>query len=243
VKRVSLELGGKSAAIVLDDADLSRTAQGLRFASFLNSGQACAAQTRVLAPRRRYAEVVDALAAMVDDLVVGPPEDEATEVGPLVSRRQQQRVADYIEVGLAEGARAVVGGTGMPAGLDQGWFVRPTLFVDVDNAMRVAREEIFGPVVVVIPYDDDDEAIALANDSDFGLAGSVWTADRDRGLAVAGRVRTGTTGVNHYGADFGSPFGGFKASGIGREYGPEGLDEFVELQSISLLPRARPRPA
>jgi betaine-aldehyde dehydrogenase len=234
--RVSLELGGKSAAIILDDADLATTVKGLRFASFLNSGQACAAQTRVLAPRSRYGEVVDALAAMVDDLVVGDPFDETTEIGPMVARRQQERVAGYIEIGEGEGARVAAGGTGMPEGLDRGWFVRPTLFADADNSMRIAREEIFGPVLTVIGYDGEDEAVRLADDSEFGLAGSVWTTDLERGAEVAGRVRTGTTGVNHYGADFTSPFGGFKASGIGREYGPEGLDEYVELQSVSLLP-------
>jgi len=236
LKRVSLELGGKSAAIVLDDADAGKTAEGLRFASFMNTGQACAAQTRILAPRHRLGEVVDAVAAMADDLVIGDPRDAATEIGPLVARRQQERVTGYIELGVAEGARVVTGGPGLPDEVDRGWYVRPTVFTDVDNAMRIAREEIFGPVLCVIPYDDEDDAVALANDSEFGLAGSVWTSDPERGLAVAGRVRTGTTGVNHYAADFGSPFGGFKASGIGREYGPEGLDEYVELQAISLLP-------
>jgi betaine-aldehyde dehydrogenase len=234
--RVSLELGGKSAAIVLEDADLDTTVKGLRFASFMNSGQACAAQTRVLAPRSRYGEIVDALAAMVDDLVVGDPFDPATEIGPLVARRQQERVAGYIDIGVGEGARLAAGGPGRPDGVDRGWFVRPTLFVDADNTMRIAREEIFGPVLTVIPYGSEDEAVRLADDSDFGLGGSVWTSDVAHGAEVAGRVRTGTTGVNHYGADFASPFGGFKASGIGREYGPEGLDEYVELQSVSLLP-------
>jgi aldehyde dehydrogenase (NAD+) len=234
--RVSLELGGKSAAIVLDDADPGKTAEGLRFASFMNTGQACAAQTRVLAPRRRLGAVVDAVAAMAGDLVIGDPRDATTEIGPLVARRQQQRVTDYIDLGIAEGARLVTGGPGLPDEVERGWYVRPTVFADVDNGMRIAREEIFGPVLCVIPYDDEDDAVALANDSEFGLAGSVWTSDPERGLAVAGRVRTGTSGVNHYAADFGSPFGGFEASGLGREYGPEGLDEFVELQAISLLP-------
>jgi betaine-aldehyde dehydrogenase len=236
LKRVSLELGGKSAAIVLDDADLDRTVDGLRFASFMNTGQACAAQTRVLAPRSRYAEVVEAFAAMTADLVVGDPHDEATEIGPLVAARQQQRVLDYIELGRAEGARAVVGGPGRPDGIDRGWYVRPTVFADVHNGMRIAREEIFGPVITVIPYDGDDDAVAIANDSPFGLGGSVWTADSERGFLRAEQVRTDTIGVNHYGPDFGAPFGGFKDSGIGREYGPEGLDEYTELQSVGLLP-------
>jgi betaine-aldehyde dehydrogenase len=201
----------------------------------MSTGQACAAQTRVLAPRSRYEEVVDALATMVADLAVGDPRDEATEIGPLVAARQRDRVLDYIALGEAEGARTVAGGIGRPPGVDHGWYVRPTVFAAVDNRMRIAREQIFGPVLTVIAYDGDDEAVDLANDSDYGLAGSVWTADRERGVTVAGRVRTGTTAVNHYAADFGSPFGGFKDSGLGREYGPEGLDEYVEFQSVSVL--------
>jgi betaine-aldehyde dehydrogenase len=236
IKRCSLELGGKSAAIVLDDADLDATVAGLRQSSFRNSGQACAAQTRILAPRSRYREVVDALVAMVDDLAVGDPSDPTSEIGPLVSQRQQERVRGYIDLGLEEGARPVAGGPGRPEGLDQGWFVQPTLFVDVDNAMRIAQEEIFGPVISVIGYDGEDDALRIANESQFGLAGSVWTTDHDHGVEVAGRVRTGTIGVNHYRADYGAPFGGLKSSGIGREYGPEGFDEYVELQTIGLLP-------
>ncbi|HEY3140653.1 MAG TPA: aldehyde dehydrogenase [Acidimicrobiales bacterium] len=235
LKRVSLELGGKSAAILLDDADIDRTVQGLRFASFMNTGQACAAQTRILAPARHYDEVVEALAAMASSLAIGDPFEEATEIGPLVSPRQQARVSNYIGLGQADGAKAVVGGLGPPPGVERGWYVRPTVFAEVDNGMSIAQEEIFGPVICVIRYRDDAEAIAIANDSPFGLGGSVWTADTERGMAVANRIRTGTVGINHYGPDFGSPFGGFKASGIGREYGPEGLDEFVELQSVGLL--------
>jgi len=232
LRRVSLELGGKSAAIVLDDADIARTATGLRFASFMNSGQACAAQTRVLAPRSRFDEVVDAMAAVADDLVVGDPSDETTEIGPMVSRRQQERVAGYIDIGRDEGARIAAGGPGRPDGTERGWYVRPTIFAG-DNSMRVAREEIFGPVVVVIPYDDERDAIRLANDSDFGLGGSVWTGDKAHGLEVAKRIRTGTVGINKYGPDLVGPFGGYKASGIGREYGVEGLVEFTEVKNIA----------
>jgi len=232
LKRVSLELGGKSAAIVLDDADLDLTMKGLRFVSFVNNGQACAAQTRVLASRARYDDVVDALATTTRDMPVGDPHDAATEIGPLVSERQWERVQGYIALGEEEGAKAVVGGGGRPDGLGGGWYARPTVFAGVDNTMRVAREEIFGPVVVVIPYDDVDDAVRIANDSDFGLAGSVWTADVGAGRAIARRVRAGTYGVNQYGPDPMSPFGGFKASGIGREWGEEGLADYVELKSI-----------
>lgn len=232
LKRCTLELGGKSAAIVLDDADLAATMQGLRFVSFMNNGQACIAQTRILASRKRYDEVVDALAETVRQMVVGDPSDPATDIGPLVAQRQQERVAKYIALGQEEGATVVIGGNGMPSGLEHGWYVQPTVFRGVTNEMRVAREEIFGPVVVVIPFDDVDDAVRIANDSDYGLAGSVWTADMDLGMSVARRVRTGTYGINQYTLDFRAPFGGYKASGLGREYGPEGLDHYLELKTI-----------
>lgn len=232
LRRVSLELGGKSAAIILDDADISRTAAGLRFASFMNSGQACAAQTRILAPRTRYDEVLDAMGAVAESLVVGDPADDATEIGPMVTQRQQERVSGYIDIGVGEGAKVVAGGTGRPAGTDRGWFVRPTIFAG-DNAMRIAQEEIFGPVIVVIPYTDERDAIRLANDSDFGLGGSVWTGDKAHGLEVAKRIRTGTIGINKYGPDLVGPFGGYKNSGFGREYGVEGLVEFTEVKNIA----------
>ena len=231
--RVSLELGGKSAAIVLDDADLEATSKGLRHASFMNNGQACAAQTRILAPRSRYGEVVDMVAALADRMTVGDPFDPATRIGPLVSRRQRDRVRGYIELGTGEGARLVAGGPTAPEDQPRGWFVRPTVFADVDNAMRIAREEIFGPVLVVIPYDDDADAVRVADDSPYGLAGSVWTSDGERGLAVARSVRTGSIGINGYLPDPLAPFGGFGASGIGREWGEAGLEEYVELQAVN----------
>ncbi|GAB4012960.1 aldehyde dehydrogenase [Nocardioides ultimimeridianus] len=234
LKRVSLELGGKSAAIVLDDADLTTVVEGMKFLGVMNSGQACVAQTRVLVSRERHDEVAGALADAIGAMVVGDPMDPATEIGPMVARRQQERVASYISIGEQEGAKLLTGGPGMPSGLDRGWYVRPTVFAGVDNRMRIAQEEIFGPVLSVIPYVDVADAVRIANDSDYGLAGTVWTADQDAGVDVARRVRTGTYGVNTYTMDFAAPFGGYKASGLGREFGPEGLAQYTELKSVYL---------
>jgi acyl-CoA reductase-like NAD-dependent aldehyde dehydrogenase len=235
LKPVTLELGGKSAAIVLDDADPAAVAQGVRVASLSNSGQLCNALSRVLVSAGRSAEVVDALAATMTSLQVGDPNDPATDLGPLVTRAQQQRVWRSVDEGLYHGARLVTGGTGLPEGQERGWYVKPTLFADVDNGACIAQEEIFGPVLAVIPYATEDDAIRLANDSIYGLAGAVWTADTDRGLAVAERVRTGTFGVNQgYSMDPAAPFGGVKASGYGRELGPESLDTYLDTKSISV---------
>ncbi|OHV39147.1 MULTISPECIES: aldehyde dehydrogenase [Pseudofrankia] len=235
LKRVGLELGGKSAAVVLDDADPAAMAKGVEVAGLMNSGQACVAQTRVLVPRSRYAEYVDALATMVSSLPTGDPTDPATAVGPLVAQRQQERVRGYIELGQKEGARLVAGGADLPAGVDRGWYIRPTLFADVDNSMRIAQEEIFGPVLSVIPYTDEAEAVRIADATEYGLSGSVWTADVERGLGVARRVRSGTFGVNEaYSMDPAAPFGGVKASGIGRELGKEGIEGFLDSKSISV---------
>jgi aldehyde dehydrogenase (NAD+) len=231
LRPVTLELGGKSAAIILDDADLGATMRGLRSVSFVNNGQTCYLGSRILAPRSRYAEVVDALADLVNGFSVGDPLDKTTDIGPVVSARQRDRVLDYIEAGKSSGAKLVVGG-GVPKDQPRGWFVSPTVFADVDNSDRIAQEEIFGPVLAVIPYDSDEQAIALANDSEFGLAGTVWSTDTDRATEVAREIHTGTIGVNDYQLDMGAPFGGVKASGIGRELGPEGLDEFFALKSI-----------
>ncbi|MEU8797596.1 aldehyde dehydrogenase [Spirillospora sp. NPDC048819] len=230
LKRVTLELGGKSAAIILDDADLASTIEGFKLASLMNNGEACAAQTRILASRRRYDEVADALAAMVGGLAVGDPADYGTEVGPLVAKRQQERVENYIRIGQDEGAKLITGGLNRPH--DRGWYVAPTVFGDVGNDMRIAREEIFGPVLVLIPYDDEADAIRIANDSDYGLGGSVWTADTAHGVDVARRIRTGSCGVNMYTLDPNTPFGGYKNSGLGRELGPEGLNAYLEHKSI-----------
>ena len=233
IRRVSLELGGKSAAIICEDADLQSTITGLVPAGMLINGQACAAQTRILAPRTRYQEFADALVDSVRDLTIGDPLDPSTAIGPLVAERQRARVESSIASGLMEGARIATGG-GRPAGIDRGWFVEPTVFVDVDNRMTIAQEEIFGPVLAMIPYDSVDDAIEIANDSPYGLSGSVWSADPAGALDVARQVRTGSSTVNGFMWEMNCPFGGFKASGIGREGGPEGLEAYCEYQSISL---------
>ncbi len=236
LKRCTLELGGKSAAIILDDADLAATMPQLLPNAIMNNGQACIAQTRILAPRSRYGEVVDAVVSSVAAMKVGDPMDPSTEVGPVVAERQRTRIEGYLESGREEGATVSLGG-GRPSGQEfaKGWYVEPTVFSDVDNKMRIAQEEIFGPVLVVIPYDGDDKAVEIANDSNYGLCGSVWTGDNDRGLGVARQVRTGTYMLNApVPIDFSTPFGGFKESGVGREFGPEGLEGFLEMKSIAL---------
>jgi betaine-aldehyde dehydrogenase len=241
LKRVTLELGGKSAAILLDDVDLDAAAPALVPNGIMNSGQACIAQTRILAPRARYDECVEALGAVVGAMKTGDPMDPETQVGPLVAERQRDRVEGYLKKGRDEGARVVVGG-GRPAGLARGWFVEPTLFADVDNGMTIAREEIFGPVLAVIPYDDEADALRIANDSEYGLSGTVWTSDVQHGLEVARGVRTGTYTVNGFSMAFNAPFGGFKASGLGRELGPEGLKAFLEVKTINLPPGTEVEP-
>ena len=233
LRPVSLELGGKSAAIVLDDADLAGHMEQLFGACLMNNGQTCWLNSRILAPRSRYDEVVDAFAGLAGGVTIGDALDPATQIGPMTGARQRDRVEGYIAKGRAEGARVVVGG-GRPEKLEHGYFVSPTVLADVKNSDTVAREEIFGPVLSVIPYDTDEEAIAIANDSDYGLGGSVWTSDHDRGLSIARRVQTGTIGINGYANDPTAPFGGVKASGLGRELGPEGMAHFLAVKSIYL---------
>jgi betaine-aldehyde dehydrogenase len=233
IKRASLELGGKSAAIILDDADLEQAIPALLPAAIMNNGEACVAQTRILASQDRHDEVVDRLTEAVSAWKVGDPHDDDTMVGPLVSAVQRERVEGYIATGRDQGAKLALGG-GRPAHLDRGWYVEPTVFVDVDNKMTIAQEEIFGPVLSVIPYGDEAEAIAIANDSAYGLSGSVYAADPDRAVEVARQVRAGTLTVNGFTLNMCAPFGGFKQSGLGRELGPEALDAYLEPKSINV---------
>jgi aldehyde dehydrogenase (NAD+) len=228
---VTLELGGKSAALVLDDADLTETLNGLAFLSFANAGQSCFLNSRVIVARSRYDEMVDGLVTLARGFVLGDPLDESTTMGPLITPMQRDRVAAYVDGAVSDGARLASGGR-RPSHLERGWFYEPTIAIDVDNRSTLAQEEVFGPVVAVIAADSDDDAIAMANDSDFGLGGSVWSADRVRAESVARRVHTGTIGINMWTLDPAAPFGGQKASGIGKEFGPEGLDEYVTLSSL-----------
>ena len=232
VKKVFLELGGKSANIILDDADLGSSLLSALAVCF-HSGQGCAITTRLLIPKERQAEVEAMLPGFFDFIQYGDPDSEQI-MGSLVNARQRERVLSYIEKGKAEGARLLFGG-GTPAHLDKGFYVEPTVFVDVSNDMTIAREEIFGPVLAVIAYEDEEDAIRIANDSEYGLSGSVWSADEARALRVARRIRTGTVNVNggnFYSGD--APFGGYKQSGIGRESGREGFEEYLETKTIAV---------
>jgi acyl-CoA reductase-like NAD-dependent aldehyde dehydrogenase len=233
MKRLFLELGGKSATIVLEDADLSQACV-LGIAPCMHAGQGCAIPTRMLLPRSRYAEGVAILKAMYENIVPGDPQNPGTLCGPVISEKQRARVLRYIQKGVDEGATLLVGGTNAPAGCDKGFWVKPTLFVDVDNTMTIAQEEIFGPVLVVIPYRDEEDAVQIANDSIYGLAGNVMSGSLEHALAVARRLRAGFIGVNGtaaYGAD--APFGGYKASGLGRQNGYAGFDQYTELKTVA----------
>lgn len=234
VKRVAQELGGKSANIILDDDALADSVARDVAAMVVNSGQSCNAGSRILVPAGRMAEAAEIAKETAAKIVVGSPADENTQIGPVVSQAQFDKIQRLIETGVDEGADVVVGGSGRPDGVDVGYFVKPTVFANVTNDMTIAREEIFGPVISVIDYDTEEEAVAIANDSDYGLAGTVWTADVEHGLEIAAQIRTGTYGVNWYAIDPGSPFGGYKNSGIGRENGPEGLESYLEHKSVIL---------
>ena len=231
IKKVTLELGGKSAFVVLDDAPLEKAIPGGVNNAMLNSGQTCSAWTRMVVPRARLGEVLELASAAAAKLKVGDPLDPDTKLGPLVSEPQRQRVEGYIRKGVEEGARLIAGG-GRPDGFSRGHFVEPTVFADVTSKMTIAQEEIFGPVLSILPYDTEEEAIAIANDTIYGLAGGVWSGDSDRAMRVARRMRTGQVDVN--GGRFNplAPFGGYKRSGIGREFGRYGLEEFLQIKAI-----------
>ena len=234
VTRVHQELGGKSANIILDDADLSAAIPSAVGACFLNSGQTCSALTRLLVPSSKMEEAAELAAQAAAGFTVGPADDETSKLGPLVSQMQWDRVQSYIQTGIDEGATLVTGGLGKPAGLDSGYFVQPTVFANVKNSMKIAQEEIFGPVLSIIGYEDDDDAIQIANDSDYGLSGGVWSSDNERALKVAKKLRTGEVDMNGSFLNTDAPFGGYKKSGNGRELGRFGMDEFVEAKQINL---------
>ena len=234
VTRVHQELGGKSANIVLDDADFAAAIPSAVGACYLNSGQTCSALTRLLVPADRMDEAAELAAQAAAGFTVGPADDESSRLGPLVSQTQWDRVQGYIQAGIDEGATLVTGGTGKPEGLDAGYYVKPTVFSNVDNSMSIARDEIFGPVLSIIGYDNEEDAIRIANDSDYGLSGGVWSSDNDRALAVAKKLRTGEVDMNGSFLNTDAPFGGYKKSGNGRELGRFGLSEFVEAKQINL---------
>jgi acyl-CoA reductase-like NAD-dependent aldehyde dehydrogenase len=234
VTRVHQELGGKSANIILEDADLSAAIPAAVGACYLNSGQTCSALTRLLVPADKMDEVAAIAGETAAGYTVGPADDDGSRLGPLVSAAQWEKVQGYIQTGIDEGATLVTGGTGKPDGLDAGYYVKPTVFADVSNSMTIAREEIFGPVLSIIGYVDVDDAVAIANDTEYGLAGGVWGTDGDKALAVAKRLRTGQVDMNGAFLNTDAPFGGYKKSGNGRELGRYGLAEFVESKSINL---------
>jgi aldehyde dehydrogenase (NAD+) len=232
VKRVAQELGGKSANILLDDADFeTAVAKGAK-AMFENTGQSCDAPSRMLVPRERMDEAATIAARVANETKVGNPRDGGVEVGPVVSEQQWQKIQDLIRKGIDEGAELAAGGPGRPSGLDTGYFVKPTVFSNVGNDMAIAREEIFGPVLSIIPYGDEDEAVRIANDTVYGLSGYVSSSNLERARKVASRMRTGMVHINGAGLDSAAPFGGYKQSGNGREWGAYGIDEFLEIKSV-----------
>ena len=237
VKRVAQELGGKSANIILDDADLGRMVKhGVR-ACFNNSGQSCNAPTRMLVPRARMAEAATVAKETAEAILVGDPQGEKTALGPVVSKAQFEKIQKLIDQGIAEGADLVTGGPGRPPGLDRGYYVRPTVFANVRNDMTIAREEIFGPVLSILPYDTEEDAIRIANDTPYGLSGYVSSGDPERAFRVASRLRTGNVHLNGATVDYGAPFGGYKQSGNGREWGEFGFEEFLEVKAVMGCPQ------
>ena len=233
MKRVCQELGGKSPNIILPDSDLAAAVASGAGHCFRNVGQSCNAPTRMLVPADRMAEAAEIAASVADSLTVGDPNDAGTDLGPVVNKTQWEKIQKLIEIGIEEGATLAAGGPGRPQGLNKGYFVRPTVFADVKPEMTISREEIFGPVLSIIPYRSEDEAVEIANDTPYGLAGYVWSGDIARARAVAKRIRAGNVNLNGSGNDQHAPFGGMKQSGNGREWGRFGIDEFVEVKAIS----------
>jgi betaine-aldehyde dehydrogenase len=234
VKRVALELGGKSANIILDDADFEKAVRSGVSNCYFNSGQTCSAHTRMLVPKEKHDEAVRIAKEVAEGFTVGDPRQGKAKLGPLVSETQRERVRGYINSGIEEGATLVTGGAEPPEGLEKGYFVRPTVFANVRNEMKIAREEIFGPVLSIIPYEDEDDAVRIANDSIYGLAGGVWSASVERAKRVARRLRTGQVDINGGSFNPSAPFGGYKQSGNGRELGRYGFEEFLEVKSLQL---------
>ena len=234
MKRVTLELGGKSPSILLDDADLDQAISTILRNGFLNSGQACIAGTRILVPQHRMAEVEARLKEAASQMKVGDPLDESVSVGPMVSAKQWERVQSYIHLGIGEGAEVLVGGEGLPDNVECGWFVKPTIFTKVNNSMRIAREEIFGPVLCIIPYRDEAEAVQIANDTEYGLKAYVLSSNVERAKRVAAQLMVGSVNINDAQPNPSAPFGGFKQSGIGRENGVFGLEAFLEARTVAL---------
>jgi acyl-CoA reductase-like NAD-dependent aldehyde dehydrogenase len=234
VKKVALELGGKSANVILDDADFSKAISNGVGNSFFNSGQTCSALTRMLVPKSRLDEAIEIAKATAEKFVVGDSLDSNTKLGPLVSKTQQERVRSYINKGIEEGATLVTGGTEQPEGTDKGYFVKPTVFANVTNDMTIAREEIFGPVLSIIAYEDENDAVRIANDTIYGLSGGVWSGDEERALRVARRLRTGQVEINGGKFNLFAPFGGYKQSGNGREMGKFGFEEYLEVKSMQM---------